>query len=102
MYDHIHMFVGLKPIQALSDLMCIVIGESSEWVNKQQFTDSPFRWQGGFGAFSYANSQIPVICNYIENQEIHHRKKSFEIEYRELLKEFDIKYDEQYTFHPLQ
>ncbi len=56
MNDHLHLFFGFRPTQSLSDLMRIVKGESSEWINKQRFTPSIFRWQEGYGAFSYAHA----------------------------------------------
>lgn len=77
MPDHLHMFFGLRPNQSISDLMRLVKGESSEWINMQKFTTSIFRWQEGYGAFSYARSQVKAVITYIENQEQHHRKKTF-------------------------
>jgi hypothetical protein len=61
-----------------------------------------FSWQEGFGAFSYGKSQIPNVANYIENQEIHHKKRNFMEEYLELLKLFEIEYDERYVFKPIE
>jgi putative transposase len=98
--DHLHFFFGCRPTQSLSDLMEIVKGESSEWVNKQRLCRSKFRWQGGYGAFSYDKSQIPIIANYIHNQEEHHRKRTFLEEYEDLLKQFGIDYDSRYIFKP--
>ena len=102
MPDHIHMLIGLRPIQALSDLIRMVKGDSSEWINQQRLTKAPFRWQNGFGAFSYAISQVPTVCGYIENQELYHRKKTFEAEYHEMLQKFQVEHDERYTFKTLQ
>ena len=102
MPDHLHMFFGLRPDQSLSDLMQTVKGEASEWINIQKFTPSLFRWQQGFGAFSYSRSQIKAVATYIENQEQHHSKKTFLEEYRDMLKKFEIEYDEKYIFKPLE
>jgi putative transposase len=77
MPDHLHLFFGFRPDQSLSDLMRLVKGESSEWLNKQGFIKSKFSWQEGYGAFSYSRSQIKTVAEYIENQEEHHRKKTF-------------------------
>ena len=74
MPDHLHMFFGMRPDQSLSELIRIVKGESSEWINKDKLAFSTFRWQEGYGAFSYAKSQIAIVCDYIENQEEHHKK----------------------------
>jgi putative transposase len=98
MPDHLHMFFGFRPNQSLSDLMRIVKGESSEWVNVQRFDPSVFRWQEGYGAFSYSRSQIKVVTDYIMNQEEHHKKRTFLEEYEEFLKQFEIEYDDKYIF----
>ncbi len=102
MSDHLHLFFGFRPNQSLSDLMKIVKGESSEWINKEKFNPSIFRWQEGFGAFSYSRSQIKVVSEYIANQEEHHRKKTFLEEYEYFLKQFEVEYDERYIFKPLE
>ncbi|MCO5949782.1 IS200/IS605 family transposase [Mucilaginibacter flavidus] len=102
MPDHLHLFFGFRPNQSLSDLMRLVKGESSEWINKEKFNSSTFRWQEGYGAFSYSRSQIPAVCKYIENQEEHHRKKTFLEEYKHILEESEIEYDERYIFKPLE
>jgi putative transposase len=102
MPDHLHLFFGFRPNQSLSDLMRIVKGESSEWINKEKFNPSTFRWQEGYGAFSYSRSQIPAVSKYIENQEEHHRKKTFLEEYQYILDESGIEYDERYIFKPLE
>lgn len=99
MPDHLHMFFGFRPNQSLSDLMQFVKGDSSEWVNAEKFIPSVFIWQEGFGAFSYKKSDIPTICRYIENQEKHHQKLNFLDEYKSILDEFGIDYNEKYLFH---
>ncbi len=83
MPDHLHLFIGFRPNQSLSDLMRLVKGESSEWINKQQFTPATFRWQEGYGAFSYSRSHVQTVTNYIMNQEEHHRKRTFLEEYQQ-------------------
>lgn len=98
MPDHLHLFFGFRPNQSLSDLMRIIKGESSEWVNIRQFNPVVFRWQEGYGAFSYSRSQVQVVTDYIMNQEEHHKKRSFLEEYEEFLKQFEIEYDGKYIF----
>ena len=98
MPDHLHLFIGFRPNQSLSDLMRLVKGESSEWINKQQFTPVTFRWQEGYGAFSYSRSHVQAVSNYIMNQEEHHRKRTFLEEYQQFLEQFKIEYDEHYIF----
>ncbi len=98
MPDHLHMLVGLRPAQSLSDLVRIVKGDSSEWINREKLTSFLFRWQEGYGAFSYSKSQLGAVINYIEKQEIHHQKKNFLEEYKEMLDDFSVAYNEQYLF----
>jgi REP element-mobilizing transposase RayT len=102
MPDHVHLFFGFRPNQSLSELMRLVKGESSEWINNQKLTPSIFRWQEGYGAFSYSRSQIKTVCGYIENQEEHHKKRTFLEEYRRFLNQFEVEYDERYIFKPLE
>lgn len=96
--DHVHLFVGLKPKIAISDLVRDVKNNSSNFINERQFVTGKFSWQEGFGAFSYSHSQIEQVYNYILNQEKHHEKQTFRDEYLDLLKKFQIEYDEQYLF----
>ncbi|MFB9842786.1 IS200/IS605 family transposase [Mucilaginibacter ginsenosidivorans] len=98
MPDHLHLFFGFRPNQSLSDLMRIVKGESSEWINLQRFTPTVFRWQEGYGAFSYSRSHVQRVTNYVMKQGEHHKKHTFLEEYRQLLEQFEIKYDERYIF----
>jgi REP element-mobilizing transposase RayT len=96
MPDHIHVLFGLKPAQSLSDLMKEIKGSSSLWINDKRFVSGRFSWQEGYGAFSYGKSQIDNVIHYIQNQEKHHAKRTFADEYLELLKLFEIEYDERY------
>jgi putative transposase len=98
MPDHIHLLIGMRPIQALSYLMQQVKRESSSWINENKPTKGKFNWQEGYGAFSYSRSHLPDVIKYIENQELHHKKRTFIEEYKELLDKFEIIYDERYIF----
>ena len=98
MPDHVHVFIGLNPAQSLSDLMRLIKGDSSEWINRERLTHFKFQWQEGYGAFSYSKSQIDKVVNYIENQQEHHKKTTFLDEYRLLLNNFDVAFDERYIF----
>ena len=98
MPDHLHVFFGLNPMQSISSLMQIVKGESSEWINKQKLCSKKFQWQTGYGAFSYAESDIPDVINYIQNQQEHHKKISFIEEYKIMLENAGIDYDLRYIF----
>lgn len=98
MPDHVHILIGLRPTQSVSDLVQIIKANSSKWINEEKFLPVKFEWQAGYGAFSYSKSQIEIIIDYINNQENHHRKKTFHEEYLGLLKTYEIDYDELYVF----
>ncbi len=98
MPDHIHTFVGLRPAMAIADLARDIKNNSSNFINGNKWIKGKFAWQEGYGAFSYSHSQIERVFNYIKNQEEHHRKKSFRDEYIELLKKFEVEYNEKYLF----
>ncbi|GAB2602940.1 IS200/IS605 family transposase [Spirosoma areae] len=102
MPDHVHLLIGMRPTQSLSDLMQQLKQDSSKWVNDNRLTGSRFAWQEGYGAFSYGKSQLPAVIKYIENQEEHHRTRTFLEEYRRFLDAFGIEYDERYLFKPLE
>lgn len=99
MPDHCHLLVGLKPDLSVSDCIGKVKSGSSGFINKKKFVAGRFEWQEGFGAFSYSRSQLDTIINYIDRQQEHHRKTTFKEEYRALLAEFGIDYDQKYIFH---
>lgn len=96
--DHIHILVSIKPDITISDLVRDIKANSSKWINDKRFVVGKFKWQEGFGAFSYAKSQLDAVISYINNQEQHHKKQSFSDEYTELLQKFNIEYDEKYLF----
>jgi putative transposase len=99
--DHIHILFGMRPSQSISDLMQDIKGSSSKWINERRFLRGKFSWQEGYGAFSYSKPELPNVINYINNQIIHHKKKTFLEEYLEMLKEFEIDYDDKYIFKPI-
>lgn len=96
--DHIHILVSIKPQMAISDLVRDIKANSSKWINENGFVRGRFEWQAGFGAFSYAKSQLDNVIKYINNQEQHHKKQTFKAEYLELLEKFEIEFDEKYLF----
>ena len=102
MTDHIHALVSMHPKQAPSDLMYELKRSSSLWINENKFVVGKFSWQEGFGAFSYSQSQISRVSKYIENQETHHKKKTFREEYLDFLKAFNIEYDERYVYKEIE
>ena len=98
-HDHVHLLVSMNPTISPSDLMADVKRASSKWINENHMVLGHFAWQEGFGAFSYAKSQINIVIRYIQNQEEHHRKKTFREEYIDFLKAFGVDYDERYIFY---
>lgn len=98
MPDHCHILLGLNPSQSISDLVRDIKANSSKWVNEEHRTSVKFNWQEGYGAFSYAKSQLDAVVNYILNQPAHHSKRSFKDEYLEFLEKFNVEYDERYLF----
>ncbi|WP_264520177.1 IS200/IS605 family transposase [Flavobacterium sp. N1994] len=98
MPDHIHVFIGMRPTQSVSDLLQDIKGNSSKWINEKKFLKAKFEWQEGYGAFSYSKSQVNSVIDYIKNQEKHHAVKTFRDEYLEFLNLFEIDYDDRYIF----
>ena len=99
MPDHIHVLIGVRPSQSISDLMKDVKQGSSLWINQNELANCHFEWQEGYGAFSYSKSQLKNVIHYIENQEVHHSKATFKNEYKSLLEKSKIEYDEKYLFN---
>ena len=100
--DHVHCFLGLKPVVSISELMKTVKAKSSKYINDHNLTTHRFEWQEGYGVFSYGHSQIGDVYKYIANQEEHHRKQTFREEYLEFLEKFEVPYDERYIFEELK
>jgi len=101
MPDHIHILLGMRPVQSLSDLMKQVKQDSSKWINQNRLVKGKFSWQEGYGAFSYSKSQLPRVIKYIQNQDKHHKTRTFRDEYLALLEAHGIDYDERYIFKPI-
>jgi REP element-mobilizing transposase RayT len=99
MPDHAHLFVGIRPTILISDFIKEVKVESNEFINSKTWTRGKFSWQEGYGAFSYSHSHIGAVINYISKQEIHHQKRTFQQEYLQLLKKFEIPFEEKYLFN---
>jgi REP element-mobilizing transposase RayT len=102
MPNHLHVFIGYKPHQLIPDLLQDIKGSSSKWINSKKLVIGRFRWQEGYGAFSYSHSHLDNVVKYIMNQEQHHKKRTFGEEYNELLKKFEVDYDEKYILEDIQ
>jgi REP element-mobilizing transposase RayT len=99
--DHVHCFIGLKPVISISELMKTVKAKTSKYINDNNLTKHKFEWQDGYGVFSYSHSQLDVVYKYIQNQKEHHKKQTFREEYLEFLNKFNVPYDERYIFADL-
>jgi len=98
MPDHTHILLGLHPSDSLSDLASMLKTESTKFIKKQAWMKTDFRWQVGFGAFSYSKSHTDAVVKYILNQEAHHKKQTLRREYLNFLKKFEVDYDPKYLF----
>lgn len=96
--DHMHIFVGLHPSVSVADLAKDMKGLSSKFINDNQFLKHKFEWQTGYGAFSYARSAFENVIRYIDNQQEHHKKKTFKEEYIDFLNKFEVEFKDEYLF----
>ncbi len=102
MPDHVHILIGFRTTQALSELVQVVKRDSSKWINENKLVRGKFSWQEGFAAFSYSHSHLQNVIEYIKNQEEHHRKLTFLEEYKLFLEKFEIEFDEKFIFKEIQ
>ena len=96
--DHVHLVLGLPPTLAPSKAAQLLKGGSSNWIHENFPALSAFKWQDGYGAFTVSKSNLPEVIQYVEGQREHHRKKTFQEEYRALLDKHGVKYDERYLW----
>ena len=94
--DHLHILCQLSRTSALSGVIEQLKVSSSKWVKTQGV--SKFGWQRGYGAFSISQSQVADVISYIEKQEEHHQKMTFQEEYRLFLKRYHLAFDERYVW----
>ena len=94
--DHVHLLFVLGRTVSVSQAVEEVKKESSKWAKKH--VDRRFNWQGGYGAFSVSASMVPRVVAYIAGQEVHHRRRTFQDEFRELLRKHGEKWDERYVW----
>ncbi|MFZ1517826.1 MAG: IS200/IS605 family transposase [Ignavibacteriaceae bacterium] len=97
-YDHVHILTSLSKKIALMVLLEKLKANSSKWIKTKSDSLKKFYWQNGYGAFSVNPFEIDKVVSYIENQKEHHRKKTFQDEYRGFLKKYNVGYDEKYIW----
>ena len=95
MEEHIHLLFRLPPTVALANAVTLVKSNTSKWIRER---DERFAWQEGYGAFAVSSSHVAAVIKYIDTQEAHHRKQSFEDEFVALLKKHDVPFDPKYVF----
>lgn len=98
MPDHVHIFIGLKPVESISDLVREIKNATNDFIKEQQFSPFKFDWQAGYGAFSYSRSHMDAVCRYILNQKEHHKKRTFEEEFLKMLQDFGVEIGKKKMF----
>src|SRR5262249_30691306 len=96
--DHVHIAARLARTISQSELLEKIKKTSSAWIKTQGPDYEHFFWQGGYGAFSIGYSQLDDLVHYVNNQEMHHKTKTFQEEYRELLQKYNVPFDEPYVW----
>jgi putative transposase len=95
--DHVHLLLSLPATASVAKAIQVIKGGSSKWIHENFPEHRDFAWQEGYGAFSVAISQIQATVRYIQTQQEHHRKRTFEEEFLCFLKKHEIEYDERYV-----
>jgi putative transposase len=96
--DHVHVFCGLGRTITIADLVKNLKLESSKLIKLKTLNLADFYWQSGYGAFSVSPGHREGLCDYIRNQEEHHRTESFQDEFRRLMRKYGIEWDERYVW----
>jgi putative transposase len=96
--DHAHVLFRLSKNRALCDVIEIEKRDSSRWIKTKGRTYRNFHWQSGYGAFSVSQSNVAQVVRYIEKQKEHHRRRTFQDEFRAFLKRYQLPYDERYVW----
>jgi putative transposase len=96
--DHVHSLFALSKNHSIAQIVYEVKRGSSKWIKTQGSEFGNFHWQNGYGAFSISQSHVEVVRVYIAGQERHHRKVTFQDEFREFLRRYEVEYDERYVW----
>ncbi len=96
--DHIHSLFSISRVITVADLVREVKTESSKWIKTKGWEFRNFHWQSGYGAFSVGQSQVPAVKRYIARQKEHHRRVTFQEEFREFLQLYEVAYAERYIW----
>ena len=96
--DHVHVVCGLGRTVSVASLIEHIKTETSKWAKKASIEASSFSWQKGYGAFSVSQSNLDAVLDYVERQEEHHQRRSFQDEFRELCRKHEVAIDERYVW----
>ncbi len=96
--DHLHIVTTLPRSLSQADMVETLKKTSSKWIKGLNAKYRQFYWQRGYGAFSVSPSQLDAVLEYVENQEEHHRTRSFQEEYRDFLRKHRVEFDERYVW----
>ena len=96
--DHVHLLFTQSRTATVADVVKELKRSSSVWLKANSPALADFAWQGGYGVFSIGQSQVDDVRTYIAGQEEHHRKISFQDEFRRLLQRYEIAFDERYVW----
>jgi putative transposase len=96
--DHIHVFASLPATLSISEAASTMKANSSRWIHENAPQSKGFDWQTGYGAFSVSRSAAPRVKAYVQNQEEHHRERSFDDEFKALLEKHGMSYEDRYLF----
>jgi REP element-mobilizing transposase RayT len=96
--DHLHALVSLARTHSISEIVEQMKKGSSKWLKTKEPALAEFHWQNGYGAFSVSQSSVADVVKYIEDQKEHHKHRSFQEEFREFLKRYQVPYDERYVW----
>jgi putative transposase len=87
-YEHVHCLISLSPGQNIDNILMLLKGESSYWLNKNNILNRKFEWQDEYFAVSVSESAVNWVRDYIKNQDNHHKKKTFNDEYQEFMRKY--------------
>ena len=96
--DHVHLAIRLSRTVTIANLVENLKTSSSKWLKTESPSFMPFAWQRGYGCFSVGPTDLDALCAYIENQEEHHRTRTFQEEFRMFLKKYGVEHDEAYVW----
>ena len=96
--DHVHIACRFSRKYSTAELLQRLKEKSSKWIKQEESVLADFYWQGGYGAFSVSPSHLPALLEYIAHQEEHHRKETFQEEFRRILEKYGVEYDERYVW----